>query len=163
MAFRGKNKFFAHKVEYNGMVFDSRLERDRYLFLADAERKGEIADLRRQVEYEIIPKQTHTVAKQLKTKVKYEERVLESPAKYTADFVYELDGKVIVEDTKSEYTRKEKDYVLRRKLMLYHNNIRIVEVCSPTAPCGEYLPPPPKKSKKSKTKKTSPADEWGLF
>jgi hypothetical protein len=45
MGFRGKNKFFAHKVEYDGMVFDSRLEKDRYLFLVDAERRGEITDL----------------------------------------------------------------------------------------------------------------------
>lgn len=164
MAYRGKNKFFAHKVEWDGIKFDSTLERDRYKFLLYMQEQGKIRNLTRQMPFEIIPKQTETITKQLKTKVKYEERTLEQAAIYTADFVYELDGKVIVEDTKSEYTRKEKDYVLRRKLMLYHNNIRIVEVCYPSAPCGEHLEKPKKKSKKkTKTKKASPDESWGLF
>lgn len=40
MGFRGKNKFFAHKVEYNGIKFDSTLERDRYIFLSNLEKEG---------------------------------------------------------------------------------------------------------------------------
>lgn len=48
------------------------------------------------------------------------EVVVEQNAVYTADFVY-------VEDCKSEYTRKEKDYILRRKLMLHVHGIHIVE------------------------------------
>lgn len=150
----GFNKFFARKVEYNGIKFDSTLERDRYIFLSDAEKRGLIKNLRRQVVFEIIPKQTHTVAKQLKTKVRYEERVLESNAEYTADFVYTLGDREVVEDTKSTYTRKEADYVLRRKLLLYHNHIRLVEVYDATATLGEHLPPPPSKKKK-KTKQSN--------
>lgn len=144
----GFNKFFARKVEYNGIKFDSTLERDRYIFLSDAEKRGLIKNLRRQVEFIIIPKQTHIVVKQLKTKIKYEERVLESEAKYTADFTYTLGDRVVVEDTKSQYTRKEADYVLRRKLLLYHNHIRLVEVYDAAAAPGEYMPPPPSKKKK---------------
>lgn len=55
--------------------------------------------------------------------------VIEQRAIYTADFVYEdvATGKTIVEDVKSEYTRKEKDYILRRKLMLHVHGIRIKE------------------------------------
>ena len=143
------NKFFAHKVEYMGVIFDSTLERDRYIFLADAQRRGAISNLRRQVKYEIIPKQTHIVATQLKTKVRYDERVLENNAEYTADFVYNIGDREVVEDTKSEYTRMEKDYVLRRKLMLYHNHIRVVEVTNAAAAPGEYLP----KTKPIKLKK----------
>lgn len=160
MGFRGKNKFFAHKVEYNGIKFDSTLERDRYIFLSNLEKEGKIRYLERQVPFEIIPRQTETITKQLKTKVKYEEKTLEQNAIYTADFMYEFEGRMIVEDAKSPYTRKEKDYILRRKLMLYHNNIRIVEICTPTAPCGEHLPPPKKKSKSKK--KPDPSDK-GLF
>ena len=143
------NKFFAHKVEYRGIIFDSTLERDRYIFLTDAQRRGVIRNLRRQVKYEIIPKQTHIVATQLKTKVRYDERVLENNAEYTADFVYNIGDREVVEDTKSEYTRMEKDYVLRRKLMLYHNHIRVVEVTNAAAAPGEYLP----KTKPIKLKK----------
>jgi hypothetical protein len=54
-------------------------------------------------------------------------KVIEKNAVYTADFVYIQDGAKVVEDCKSEITRKEADYVLRRKLMLHVNGIRIKE------------------------------------
>lgn len=57
----------------------------------------------------------------------YKEVVLEQKAVYTADFVYVRDGVTVVEDVKSEITRKEPDYVLRRKLMLHVWGIRIME------------------------------------
>lgn len=58
----------------------------------------------------------------------YKEVCVEQNAVYTADFVYkDKDGNEIVEDTKSEVTRKEADYVLRRKLMLHVWGIRILE------------------------------------
>jgi len=57
----------------------------------------------------------------------YKDVVIEQRAVYTADFVYERDGVTIVEDVKSDYTRKEKDYILRRKLMLHVYGIKIVE------------------------------------
>lgn len=53
----------------------------------------------------------------------------EKKAEYTADFTYmDKNGEYIVEDVKSDYTRKEKDYVLRRKLMLDRHNIKIKEI-----------------------------------
>lgn len=57
----------------------------------------------------------------------YKEVVLEQKAVYTADFVYVRDGVTVVEDVKSEITRREADYVLRRKLMLHVWGIRILE------------------------------------
>ena len=57
----------------------------------------------------------------------YKEVVLEQKAVYTADFVYVRDGVTVVEDVKSDITRKEADYVLRRKLMLHVHGIRILE------------------------------------
>lgn len=58
----------------------------------------------------------------------YKDVCIEQNAVYTADFVY-LDkaGNEIVEDVKSDITRKEADYVLRRKLMLHIHGIRILE------------------------------------
>jgi hypothetical protein len=57
----------------------------------------------------------------------YKHKVIESKAVYTADFVYKQDDKLVVEDCKSDITRKEPDYVLRRKLMLYRYKIKILE------------------------------------
>lgn len=57
----------------------------------------------------------------------YKEVTIEHNAVYTADFVYNEAGKLVVEDVKSDITRKEKDYVLRRKLMLHVHGIRIKE------------------------------------
>lgn len=58
----------------------------------------------------------------------YKEVCIEQSAVYTADFVYkDKDGNLVVEDVKSDVTRKEPDYVLRRKLMLHVHGIRILE------------------------------------
>jgi len=71
--------------------------------------------------------QLASITKSHRTEPVYKQVVIEQNAVYTADFVYEEDGVRVVEDCKSEYTRKEKDYVLRRKLMLHVHGIRIVE------------------------------------
>lgn len=46
---------------------------------------------------------------------------------YTADFTYIEDGEFIIEDVKSDYTRKEADYVLRKKFLYYKYRILIRE------------------------------------
>lgn len=112
-----KNKFGARKIRNAYGEFDSKAEWNRYIELLDMQRKGLINGLQRQVKYEIIPAITKTVEKQLKTKTKYVERVDEKAAHYTCDFQYFKDGVLVIEDAKSEATRREKDYVLRRKLM----------------------------------------------
>ena len=101
-------KYNARKCEYSGMIFDSKKELARYKELELLERAGEISNLRRQVEFELIPKQPG-----------------ERKAVYTADFVYTENGKEIVEDVKGMKTR---DYIIRRKLMLFRHGIRIKEV-----------------------------------
>ena len=68
-----------------------------------------------------------------------QEKVLDS-AVYTADFTYIEDGNFIVEDVKSKYTAKEKDYVLRKKFLYHTRNILIREI----------IVEPPKKRKSSK-------------
>ena len=112
-----KRKFGEKKVRNAWGEFDSKSEWYRYAELMFMQRKGLISGLQRQVSYEIIPAIKKVVEKPLKTKIKYVERVDEMAAHYTCDFQYFQDGVLIIEDAKSEATRKEKDYVLRRKLM----------------------------------------------
>lgn len=81
------------------------------------QRKGLINGLQRQVKYEIIPAIRVQKEIALKKKTKVVERTDEKAAHYTCDFQYTQDGVLVIEDAKSEATRKEKDYVLRRKLM----------------------------------------------
>ena len=48
---------------------------------------------------------------------------------YTADFRYtDKEGKVVVEDVKSPRTRKNPEYIIKRKLMLERYGITIREV-----------------------------------
>ena len=104
-------------ISYDGKTFDSKAEYERYIELRIMEKQGLISGLQVHPEYEIIPRQKSAAG-----------NVLFRAAKYTADFAYVRDGKLVVEDVKSEYTRLEKDYVLRRKLMFYHNGIYVREV-----------------------------------
>lgn len=109
----GVNKYRSKKISRNGMVFDSQKEYGRYCELRLLERAGKIQDLQRQVKYELIPSQ------------KVDGKVVERACNYVADFVYLEGQKLVVEDTKGF---KTKDYIIKRKLMLYVHGIRIKEV-----------------------------------
>lgn len=112
------SKYFAHKfTDPRGNKWDSKKEYYRWLMLDAMERDGKIRNLVRQVRFQILPQITHNVEKKLKTKTKLVERVLEKAKFYTADFVYEDDEHVYVEDVKSSYTKTIRDYPLRRHLM----------------------------------------------
>jgi hypothetical protein len=106
-------KYKNRTVTIGGEKFDSAKEARRYGELALLEKAGHISDLKRQVKYELIPSQ------------KEYGKVVERPCTYVADFVYTYDGKTVVEDTKGFRT---KDYIIKRKLMLYVHGIRIREV-----------------------------------
>ena len=105
-----RNKYNARKAEIDGITFDSRKEAQRYAELKLLLRGGEIRDLRLQVKYELIPKQDG-----------------ERACNYVADFVYEdaVTGQTVVEDTKGVKTR---DYIIKRKLMLWRYGIKVVEI-----------------------------------
>ena len=122
------NKYGAKKTTYKGMVFASFVERDRYVYLEHQQKMGEISGLRRQVRFEIIPRLTKMVPKQLKTKIRYDEVVVESAAHYTSDFCYKEGDHYVMEDTKSIYGRTaSRDFPLRKKLMvhkIYRHNAR---------------------------------------
>jgi len=100
-------KYHNKKITVNGIKYDSEKEYNRYCELKLLERAGIIKDLQRQVEYELLPKQDG-----------------ERAVKYKADFVYTENGKQIVEDVKGYRT---KDYIIKRKLMLYQHGIKIFE------------------------------------
>lgn len=106
------NKYMNRKV--NG--FDSKKEFKRYEELRWMELSGEIKNLKKQVPFELIPAQ------------RINGKVVERACKYIADFTYEKDGQLIVEDVKSPYSRKLPEYVIKRKLLLWIWKIRINEV-----------------------------------
>lgn len=103
-----RNKYGARKVTApDGQVFDSQKEYNRWCNLRLLERAGRISDLKRQVSYELIPKQNG-----------------ERACTYVADFVYLENGKLVVEDCKGFRTE---GYKIKRKLMLWVHNIKIKE------------------------------------
>lgn len=93
-----------------------------------AERAGEVFNLRRQVKYILIPAQYEEIKRYNKKgeQLKSDRKCIERECAYVADFVYiDKDGKKVVEDTKGVRT---KDYIIKRKLMLFRHNIKIKEV-----------------------------------
>jgi hypothetical protein len=123
------SKFKNKKVKLNGITFDSIKEAHRYSELTLMQKAGEITELQRQVEFELIPTQKEFIPYTTKTgKERLKSRVIERPVKYIADFVYtDKNGQMVVEDVKSDATRT-KDYVIKRKLMLFKNGIKIKEI-----------------------------------
>ena len=110
-------KYHNQKTNLDGIEFDSRKDARRYAELLLMQKAGEIYDLQRQVQFVLIPKQTDPITG----------KMLEREAKYIADFTYRSckTGRITVEDTKG---MKTKDYILKRKLMLYRHGIKIQEV-----------------------------------
>ena len=83
------------------MVFDSKKEAGRFQELKLLERGGVISDLKTQVRFLICPKEGGN------KRARY----------YVADFVYTEGGKTIIEDVKSEITRKNAVYSLKKALV----------------------------------------------
>ena len=106
-----KSKYGNKKTTIGNEKYDSRKEARRYLELKRLEEQGEISELRKQVKFELIPKQDG-----------------ERAVRYYADFTYIQNGELVVEDVKSPVTRENGVYVIKRKLMLYKHGIRIKEI-----------------------------------
>lgn len=122
-----RNKFGNHKVTIDGIRFDSRKEARFYLFLKEAEKKGEISDLRLQVPYELIPAIYEDQVIHLKTKDKTVTKCVQKAVHYVADFVYRETetGNEAVVDTKGFRTP---EYKLKKKMMRAFKGIDIIEV-----------------------------------
>lgn len=102
------NKYKAKKTVVDGITFDSKKESERYCELKLMEKAGLISDLELQPKFLLIPKQKG-----------------ERAVYYIGDFLYQENGKTVVEDVKGFRT---KDYIIKRKLMLWVHGIEIKEV-----------------------------------
>lgn len=109
-----KNKYCNKKVIFNGLKFDSQAELKRYKELLLLEKVGEIKSLKTQVNFNLIPKGVKSDGK------------IERGLSYKADFTYlNKSNNLIVEDVKGF---KTKDYIIKRKLMLWWYGITIKEI-----------------------------------
>lgn len=96
------SNFIFKKVKVDGMCFDSKKEYQRWLELKELEKKGDINNLQRQVRFILLPKQQG-----------------ERAVTYIADHVYVYGDILVVEDVKSKYTKKQVEYILKRKLFKF--------------------------------------------
>ena len=94
------SKYYSQKVVVDGISFDSKKEANRFRELSLLERAGAITGLERQVKFTLIPAQYRPVFDK-KTR-KWKDRCVEG--------------------------FKTKDYILKRKMMLYFHGITIKEV-----------------------------------
>lgn len=123
-------KYGNKKCQYNGIVFDSKHEMERYKELLLLQRAGEISDLELQKHFELIPEQREMLVEYFKSGPRKGQikpgKLIERPVEYIADFYYfdHRKGCVIVEDTKG---MKTKEYIIKRKLMLYKYGLRVLE------------------------------------
>lgn len=108
-------KYGNRKTEIDGILFDSKHEATRWIELRYMERARLIKNLRRQVPFVLIPAQ------------RIDGKLVERDCRYIADFVYEENGRTVVEDAKSPATRTP-EYKIKRKLMLERYGIEIKEV-----------------------------------
>jgi hypothetical protein len=112
------SKYRNKKVLVDGVAFDSKKEAKRYRELKLMEDAGMISRLERQVKFDLLPNQKDPDGK-----------VIERKVQYIADFVYEKNGKIIVEDVKGYRDGGAyRVFVIKRKLMLYRFGLRVIEI-----------------------------------
>lgn len=99
-----ESKYHNHKVKINGQTFDSKKESRDWFKLKSMEDSGLIKNLRCQVPFELQPKYTTRDGRKIRS------------ISYVADFVYERDGSIYVQDSKGARTDV---YKLKRKLFEY--------------------------------------------
>ena len=104
-----RNKYGNLKCKIDGYTFDSQKEGRRYAELKILMREGIISDLELQKEFELQPAFTDCEGNKVRA------------IRYKADFTYTDNetGKTIVEDVKSEATRKDAVYKIKKKMMAY--------------------------------------------
>lgn len=103
------NKFHAKKTIYNGVTYDSKKEANRAYYLHILELAGKVTNLERQKRFELQEKYTNNKGEKI--------RAIE----YIADFFYFDTEKRqwIVEDVKSEITKKLETYKIKKKIFEY--------------------------------------------
>ena len=109
------NKYHTTKVIYNGIKFDSKKERARFITLKQLEKMGIIKELELQKKFLLQEGYTNAEGKKRR------------PIYYIADFYYYdyIDNKWVVEDVKGVRTDV---YKLKKKLFEYKYNLTIDEL-----------------------------------
>lgn len=103
-----RNKYGNVKTERDGVTYDSAKESRVLAELEMRERAGHIRDLRRQVQFAIVVNQIHI-------------------CDFIADAVYQEGARRVVIDVKSDITRKNPVYRLKRKLLAAVLGIEVEE------------------------------------
>lgn len=103
-----------HKVTFvSGIKFDSSIEARRYreLMLIYKSNPRRVQNLTTHPKFVLLPKFTHKA-----TGVNYRQTC------YTPDFMYTNEhGDTVIEEVKSSHSKKERDYQIRKKLLLFQN------------------------------------------
>src|SRR5574343_173201 len=102
-------KYRNTKTVIDGVTFDSKKESARYSDLKLMHRAGGITDLTLQPKFDIVINGQKVCS-------------------YIADFSYVENGVTVVEDVKSEMTRKLPTYRLKKKLMKAVHSIEVREI-----------------------------------
>lgn len=114
------------KTPYDGRIFDSKAECNRYIYLKALEKKGDISNLECQKKFILIPTQREPDI--IGVRGGHKPGALIFPEiSYRADFVY-YDNRTkqfVVEDVKG---MKTPEYKLKAAMMLYLHHIRIKEI-----------------------------------
>ena len=101
-----KNKYNAHKAEYNGMKFDSAFELECWQYLEKLVKEDKITNLQRQIKFELLPANS-----------------LYRALNYVADFTFNVNDRYIVADAKGlvlpEFKIKQKIFFNKYKNQIY--------------------------------------------
>jgi hypothetical protein len=123
-----RSKHGNRKVIYDGMTFDSKKEFRRWQELLDMEAAGKIQNLQRQVKFVLIPAQRDPDRIGKRGGI-IKGKVIEREVAYIADFVYEQNGELVVEDVKGYKGGVAYNlFVMKRKMLLYLYGIRVKEI-----------------------------------
>lgn len=109
------SKYRNKKVVIDNILFDSKKEANYYTYLKLLKDAGKIWNLELQKKFI------------LQDKFKLNGKTYRAIT-YVADFVYEDDKGIHVVDVKSEVTKKDKVYRLKKKLFAYKYQVEIEEV-----------------------------------
>lgn len=104
-----------HKVTYDGIEYDSR---DEYLYHKMLLDDGDVSCIHRQVKVNLIKPVYYVKPRQLKTKIRYDRRLLMNGHFYKADFVFFEGEKIVVCDVKSSFTSKLREFRITAKACL---------------------------------------------
>lgn len=101
---KSPSKYHAEKTIIGDTVYDSKKEAKRGIELEYLQRIGQIKDLQKQVRFILQEDYVNNEGQKIR------------PISYIADYVYEQDGKKIVEDVKGVRTDV---YLLKKKMFMF--------------------------------------------